>query len=113
MNWAEHHSESERLAGAAHDALRKGDSANADSLYLAAGKAEQAAFDALEPSKERTRGITAVSAVSLFYKGKDYATAQAVACRYLATSSFRHSLSHKSEIYFKRCGASRLLRLRV
>jgi transcriptional regulator of aromatic amino acid metabolism len=64
MNWATHHTESERLAGAAHAALRTGDFAQAESLYLAAGKAEQAAFDSLEPSKQRTRGITAVSAVS-------------------------------------------------
>src|SRR5687767_6050927 len=84
MSWAEYHSESERLASAAHDAMRKGDFANAETFYLAAAKAEQTAFDALEPSKDRTRGITAVSAVALFYKGKDYVTAQAVAYRYLA-----------------------------
>ena len=71
MSWAAHHTESERLAGAAHAALRTGDVAQAERLYLAAGKAEQAAFEALEPSKQRTRGITAVSAVSLFYKGQD------------------------------------------
>lgn len=84
MSWAEHHTESERLAGAAHAALRTGDLAQAETLYLAAGKAEQAAFDSLEPGKQRTRGITAVSTVSLFYKGQDYATAQAFACRCLA-----------------------------
>jgi hypothetical protein len=84
MTWAAHHTESERLAGAAHAALRTGDVAEGERLYLAAAKAEQAAFEKLEPGKQRTRGITAVSAVSLFYKGQDYAAAQAFACRCLA-----------------------------
>jgi len=84
MNWAQHHSERERLASAAYAASRKGDLEQAEALYLASAKAEQAAFDVLASSKQRTRGITAVSAVSLFYKGKDYAAAQAFACRCLA-----------------------------
>ena len=84
MSWADHHTESERLASAGHEAMRKGDFANAESLCRAAAKAEQTAFETLETAKQRTRGITAVSAVSLFYKGKDYATAQAFACRCLA-----------------------------
>ncbi len=84
MTWAEHHAESERLAASAQEALWKADVAQAEALYVASGKAEQAAFDTLEHAKERTRGITAVSTVSLFYKGKDYALAQAFACRCLA-----------------------------
>lgn len=84
MSWAEHHTESERLAAAAQEALRQADVERAENLYAASGKAERAAFEALEPAKERTRGITAVSTVSLFYKGKDYASAQVFACRCLA-----------------------------
>lgn len=86
MSWAEHHSESERLASAAHEAMRKGDAASAEDLYVAAAKAEKAAFDTLDFAKQRTRGITAVSAVSLFYKGKDYAMSQSFACHCLADS---------------------------
>ncbi len=86
MSWAEHHSESERLASAAHEAMRKGDAANAERFFIAAGRAERAAFDALDPAKQRTRGITAVSAVSLFYKGKDYAASQSFACHCLAST---------------------------
>ncbi len=84
MSWTEHHAESERLASAAEDASRNGDFAEATRLYVAAGKAEQAAFDSLEPSKKRTRGITAVSAVSLLYKAKDYEAAQTFAYGCLA-----------------------------
>src|SRR5437016_2918744 len=87
MSWSEHHTESERLAAAAQEALRKADLAQAEALYVASGKAEQAAFVVLEHAKERTRGITAVSTVSLFYKGKDYASAQAFACRCLANEA--------------------------
>ncbi len=86
MTWAEHHAKSEQLASAADDASRNGDVASAQNLYHAAANAEQAAFDALDASKNRTRGITAVSAVSLFYKAKDYGDAQTFAYRCLANA---------------------------
>lgn len=76
MSWSVKHAESERLASAAETALRGGHSDEAKRLFRAAGEAECAAFRRLEPTKERTRGITAVSAVSLLYKAKDLSSAR-------------------------------------
>lgn len=87
MSWATHHSQSETLASSAELALRKGDKVEAEKLYQAAARAERAAFESLNSTKSRTRGITAVSAVSLAYKGKDYASAQNLACRCLSSES--------------------------
>lgn len=76
MSWAESHKRSERLAAEAEAASRGGDFAGARSLYLEAAVAEVDAFQALEPEKSRTAGITAVSAASLFYKGGAFLRAE-------------------------------------
>lgn len=83
MSWDQHHSRSETLAAEAEMATRVGEAERAKELYRQAAAEEWAAFGHLSVDKERTRGITAVSAVSLFYKGQDYATAERLARDYL------------------------------
>ena len=85
MSWSSHHSRSEKLAIEAELAVRAGDAPRAETLYREAAEQEAAAFDAIEKGKDRTRGITAVSAVSLWYKGRDYSSAEQFAHRSLAT----------------------------
>src|SRR5688572_4730508 len=85
MSWASSHEESERMAASAHLAVRQGDESRSQTLFQAAAQAEIAAFDALEPSKTRTRGITAVSALSLAYKGKNFSVAESFAYKCLAS----------------------------
>jgi hypothetical protein len=79
MTWAEFHKESERLANAARVAARKGDREDAVALYNQAAVAETQALNSLDPSKQRTIGITTVSATSLFYKAHDFGQAELLA----------------------------------
>jgi len=70
MSWSEHHKLSERLASAAHQALRGAVPCESSSLFVEAAEAEERALLELDAtSKPRTFGITAVSAVALYYKG--------------------------------------------
>lgn len=85
MSWDEHHSASERLAAEAERAARLGDRAAAEELYRQAAKAEAAALDDVGREKSRTRGVTAVSAVALWYKAHDLTRAERLAHRCLAT----------------------------
>lgn len=87
MSWSSFHTESERLAASAEQAARLGQSARAESLYLEAAAAEALALRELPPEKARTRGITAVSAVALAYKGRDYEAAEGIAHSELATGT--------------------------
>lgn len=84
MSWDEHHSRSERLAAEGEQIARSGDRAAAERLYSQAAEAEAAALDALAPDKLRTRGITSVSAVALWYKAHDLSRAEQFAHRCLA-----------------------------
>ena len=86
MSWTEHHSRSENLAAEAEMASRTGDATRAEQLYRQAAEAEEAAFDNLTSAKLRTRGITCVSAVALWYKSHEYATAERTALTYLTIS---------------------------
>lgn len=79
MSWRDHHSSSERLAATAEVAIREGDFERANSLYRQAAREETAAFHSLGNDLQRTRGVTAVSAVALWYKAHDYQTAQNLA----------------------------------
>jgi len=79
MSWNEHHSRSERLVAEAELLRRTGQHEKAGKFYCDAAKEEAAAFDVLSAEKVRTRGITAVSAVALFYKGHDYEGAERTA----------------------------------
>lgn len=82
--WAELHGRSENLAIAADDANRRGDTLAAERLYAQAAALEEEALLVIEASKERTRGITAVSAVSLWYKAAEYESAERLAFSALA-----------------------------
>lgn len=84
MSWDRHHSRSEALSIDAEAARRDGQPQRAEDLYREAATEETKAFDELSSDKERTRGITAVSAVALWYKGRDYTTAERLAHQWLA-----------------------------
>jgi hypothetical protein len=85
MTWLEYHRESERLAAEAETATRRGDTDQARELYKEAAEAEELALQDLEPSKSRTLGISAVSAVSLYFKASTLAAAESVAYRLLTS----------------------------
>ncbi len=84
MTWAELHAESERLAIEAHLALRERNISQALDLYGRAAEAERRALELLDVSKVRTRGITAVSAVALWFKAGEYVHAEQLAHLMLA-----------------------------
>lgn len=83
MTWLEHHHQSEKLASSADVARFNGDGELAKRLYGKAAEAEVRAIDALDPSKVRTLGITAVSAVALYYKAAQLLLAESTAYRFL------------------------------
>jgi hypothetical protein len=72
MSWAEHHKQSEFYASEAELAFKKGESEQASELYRLAAEAETLALNELDTKKNRTIGITAVSAAALWYKAEDY-----------------------------------------
>ena len=67
-SWSIKHTESERYAAGAEMAKRAGDVGEAQRLYALAAIYEMIASRQLSPTKNRTLGITAVSAVSLLCK---------------------------------------------
>jgi hypothetical protein len=83
VSWNDHHSLSEKLAVEAEAARRAGEIPRAEDLYKYAALEEAAAFEDLADARQRTRGITAVSAVALAYKGRDYSSAAQLAYRYM------------------------------
>jgi hypothetical protein len=87
MSWSTLHSESSRLATQAEAALRDGNLTSALELYEQAAQSEMAALDVLDPGKQRTYGVTAVSAVSLFVKAKNFNAAEYQAMTLLTTVS--------------------------
>jgi hypothetical protein len=50
--------------------LRAGDVNTAETMYRAAAEAEAQALAELSPEKQKTYGVTAVSAVALWYKAR-------------------------------------------
>lgn len=84
MTWAELHGESERLAIEAQIAIRDRNAGQASQLYKRAAEFERRALDQLDASKTRTRGITAVSAVALWFKAGEYVLAEQLAHSMLA-----------------------------
>jgi len=87
MTWAELHRSSEALAIEAEQMMRGGSVSQAVSLYAQAAELEQQALAKLDATKARTRGITSVSAVSLWYKAVDYQKAEQLAYSMLADPS--------------------------
>ena len=84
MTWAEFHAESEQLAIEAQLVSRSRNPEHALALYKRAAESERKALDQLDVSKVRTRGITAVSAVALWFKASEYALAEQLAYSMLA-----------------------------
>ena len=84
MSWAELHTESERLAIEAQLALSARNAGQANQLYKLAAEREQQALYQLDVSKARTRGITAVSAIALWFKAEEYSLAEQLAHSMLA-----------------------------
>jgi hypothetical protein len=85
MSWVSHHSSSERYASQAEVELRHGQLARALELYKLAADEELLALQDADKGKSRTLGITAVSAVSLFFKAQDFRQAQSIAYHWLAS----------------------------
>lgn len=84
MSWTEFHAKSEVLAISAMEALKNRDIPLANKLYKQAGEFEHMALAQLDISKVRTRGITAVSAVALWFKASEYSLAEKLAHSMLA-----------------------------
>lgn len=84
MSWLEFHKASELLAIEAEGAFRAGNAPRAAVLYAQAADHEQRALETVDPTKVRTKGITAVSAVSLWYKAAAYDRAEQLAYGALA-----------------------------
>jgi hypothetical protein len=84
MTWVEFHTASERAAVDAEEAFRRGDAARAKLLYAEAADFEQKALAAVGSEKSRTRGVTAVSAVALWYKSAAFEHAEQLAYSILA-----------------------------
>ena len=84
MSWTELHTKSEQLAIEAQSALKARNTEQALDLYRRAAEVERLALDQLDVSKVRTRGITAVSAVALWFKAGEYSHAEQLAHLMLA-----------------------------
>lgn len=87
MTWAILHAKSESLAIEASVAIKNRDIKRAQDLYKSAAQLEKQALDLLDADKTRTRGITAVSAVALWFKGGEYAQAEQIAHAALADAT--------------------------
>lgn len=85
MSWLVHHTRSEEYVSQAEQLFRQREINRAAELYRLAAEAETHALDNLDVSKTRTIGITAVSAVSLYYRAKEFALAKRIAHKWLAT----------------------------
>lgn len=84
MTWSQFHGDSEKLATEAQLLFLSRKYAEANALYRRAADLEKKALDSLDPSKKRTRGITAVSAVALYFKSGEFAVAERIAYAMLA-----------------------------
>ena len=69
MSWTDFHQKSERLAAEAQ-CITLASPEKARLLYAEAAKAETAALTKVDIFKVRTMGITAVSAVALWFKAR-------------------------------------------
>lgn len=87
MTWMDFHAASERAATEAEEAFRRGNTAGAKLLYETAADSEQKALAAVDSAKTRTRAITAISAVALWYKAAAFERAEQLAYSVLADPS--------------------------
>ena len=95
MTWANFHARSEQLASEAQLALRARNTGQALDLYGQAAAAERLALNQLDASKVRTRGITAVSAVALWFKAREYGLAEQLAHATLADADIPEFARHE------------------
>lgn len=84
MSWVDFHEQAERFAIEAELAMQARKLEDAIGLYKQAAEFERKALDQVDVSKPRTRGVTAVSAVALWYKAGEYAQAEQLAHAMLA-----------------------------
>ena len=87
MTWVDLHVESEWLAIEAQLAFKSRNTVQAIDLYRQAAEVEQKALAQIDISKVRTRGITSVSAVALWFKAGEYEHAEQLAYLMLADSN--------------------------
>ncbi|MGA7953031.1 MAG: hypothetical protein WCA07_05855 [Gloeobacterales cyanobacterium] len=85
MSWSVHHPRSEGYANQAEELSRRHEGDQPAKLYRLAAEAEVNALNNLDPSKTRTIGITAISAVSLYFKAQEFSQARKIAHKWLAT----------------------------
>lgn len=84
MTWDKHHSQSELLAAEAAQAAKEMDYSSAEKLYERAAIEETEALNFVPEEKPKTRGITAISAVALWYKAGNLSKAESLAYQLLA-----------------------------
>ena len=97
MAWLACHKYSEQLAAKAEILARDGDQDAARRLYGEAAAAERRALDSLDGDRWRTYGITAVSAVSLYYKSAQWDDAWFLAHRCLGVRQLPDFASRQLE----------------
>jgi hypothetical protein len=90
MSWKEHHRQSSEFASQAQVLKWQGEIETAQQYYALAAAAEAQALAALEPGKARTLGITAVSAVALWFKAQEFPQAKQLAYQWLASQQLPH-----------------------
>ena len=102
MTWIQHHRTSEAHASKAEECSRLGKREDARALYASAAEAEERALEALDLSKARTYGITAVSAASLYFKAGQLDQAERIALASLGGDRLpafaRHQLKHIMQV---------------
>jgi len=86
MSWLNYHSQSEQYVSLADAALKKGYIEEAEKYFIEAAKSEEQAISFIDQSKKRTLGITVVSTVALYFKGKELEKAKLVAHGWLSSS---------------------------
>ncbi|MBW1802352.1 MAG: hypothetical protein JRJ85_16690, partial [Deltaproteobacteria bacterium] len=82
----ENHQKAQKLSSQAAMLMRDGRIEEARDLYAEAAELEEAALKSFPENKGRTFGILAISAVALYYKSKDYASATHLAEDLLSSS---------------------------
>jgi hypothetical protein len=86
VSWLSWHERSESLASDAHTCARLGEQQRARDLFAAAAEAGAHALAEVDVSKTRTVGITAVSAVTLWFKSHHFAQAEQLALQWLGSN---------------------------
>ncbi len=85
MSWNEHHSISEDYAIRAELAIKNSDYKTAIELFRNAAEQETLALSEIDPAKNKTLGITVLSAASLWFKAGDFRQAERLVCHWLET----------------------------